>query len=79
MIPAMLQGLAIPHPEVFFIADPVTRETSIVLKVRLRPGLSLMGTIWLKQDLRPAIGLQIVTAMPEQMTITSPARPLRLI
>ena len=65
-------------PELYFIVDPVTRRMSVFLKLRLWSGMSVVGTIWMNENLRPAVGAQIVTAMSD-ITTTSPAQPWRIL
>lgn len=79
MVLAVLQTLVVPRPEILFTIDPVTGKVSISMKLTLWPGISLVGTIWLNEDFRPAIGVQVVTMMSEQMANMSPAHPWRLI
>lgn len=64
--------LAILQPKVFFITDPVLWKIRLFAKVRLCCGLNLVGTIRINDELRPEIGIQVVTAMTD-MRITSPA------
>jgi hypothetical protein len=78
MIPAILRGVTMPWPEIYLITDPVAWKTSVFVKVKLCCGLSLVGTIWLDDNSRPAMGIQAVTATAD-MTTTSPAHPWRLL
>jgi len=78
MFPTMLEYLRTPRPQVYLIADPVSKKMSIVLKLRLWSGTSLVGTFWLTEAWRPIMGVQLVTAMSEYMACTSPD-PWRLL
>ena len=75
---ALSENLVLPRPEMYLIADPVTRKMSVILKLKLWLGVSIMGSFWLNENLRPAFGVQVVTAMSEKMAYTSPAHPWRL-
>jgi hypothetical protein len=51
--------------------DPYTMKSSMILKLRLWSGVSLMMTVMLTQY-RPTISLQLVTKVPGGFQLTSP-------
>lgn len=67
----------VSRPQIYFIIDPITLDTSMWIKVKMYAGLSLQITIWMR-NFRPTIGIQIVTGVSERLRVTGPAHPWRL-
>ena len=76
MLLQLLAKLRLSRPQVYLVHDPLTKKSSMILKLKLWSGVSLMMTVMLVQH-RPTISLQLVTKLPGGFQLTSPARLLR--
>jgi hypothetical protein len=78
MLLRLLAHLNLPKPQLYLIYDPHMTKWSMILKLKLWLGMSLMMAIMLTWHW-PMISLQLAMELPGGLQLTSPASLFRTI